>query len=100
MNKVEKVKGEVANAVKEFMKSEADQILEGTNEALTLLSKDLPKWIEGFNTGEITKDDLKYLVRQSELAMEVKGQELKSLSKINLERLQNRVIDVIVLGLL
>ncbi len=96
MRHIDEIKDEVGSLVKGFLEKEMGILIENTQEALDSFSSDLPLWIEAFQKGEISQDDLDYLLKQKERTININGQKLEAISKIELEKLQNSILDTVV----
>ncbi len=89
------LKEKVADVIQSFLLKEAEIAVDSVSEALCAVSEELPELLEALQRGEITADDLCYVLEQNKRLINIKSKEAEILSLIQLEELQKNIKDAL-----
>lgn len=93
---LETLKEGVAFIAKDTVKEYANQATREGQKALTTLKADLKKWTEQVERGELSKEDLEFLIMGRKELTEMRGLQQLGIAKIQLDKFKNGITGLIV----
>lgn len=86
----------VAIIAKDNVKEYASQATREGQRVLTALKVDLKRWTEQLERGELSKEDLEFLIKGRKELTEMRGLQQLGIAKIQLDKFKNGITDLIV----